>query len=95
MVQITSWSIGMFLHSPSFFFFLERRGKRGAVFQEVKRGRANKKIKKTFMVEKFVDLVSLVQKKKERMKSCDYLPVLKEMGKPSSNPPPPEEQTKR
>ena len=39
------------------------------------------------MVEKFVDLVSLVQKKKERKKSCDYLPVLKEMGKPSSKPP--------
>ena len=46
-----------------------------------------KKIKKTFMVEKFVDLVSLVQKKKEKKKSCDYLPVLKEMGKPSSKAP--------
>ena len=61
MVQITSWSIGMFLHSLS-LFLLERRGKCGAretgngrekyescdakTLNAVKRGRAKKKMKK-------------------------------------------------
>ena len=39
------------------------------------------------MVEKFVDLVSLIKKKTENKKSCYYLPVLREMGKPSSKTP--------